>query len=295
MTPTSPTIVFFGTEWYSLIALKALVEADFNVAAVITKPDTRSGRGHKLTFPPVKVYAQEHGITVWQPLKLSEIAEDIAKLQPVFGVLVAYGKIIPQSIIDLFDPGIINLHPSLLPRWRGPSPIEAAIAHQNDQTGLSIMKLSAAMDAGPVYAQCTRSLDGHETKPELYQELFTNGSQFLVEQLPHIISGELQPVAQNDAKATYCSLLSKADSLIDPTELTAAAADAHVRAHLGFPRTRINLLGENRIVTATHVATQPETDLDVQCADGQWLIIDQLIAPSGKTLSAADFLRGQQK
>ena len=117
-----PPIIFFGTEAYSLIALKALYEAGFPIRAVITKPDMRSGRGHKLTEPPVKTFARQHDILVWQPNKLRDLTPDITALQPVAGVLVAYGKIIPQSIIDLFTPGIINLHPSLLPKWRGPSP-----------------------------------------------------------------------------------------------------------------------------------------------------------------------------
>ena len=142
------SIVFFGTEDFSLVALEALVEAGFPVEVVVTKPDMPKGRGHVLTEPLVKTFAKKHGIQVWQPAKLNDINDDIAKLNNPIGVLVSFGKIIPQKTLDLFTPGIINVHPSLLPKYRGPSPIEAAILMGDQETGVSIMRLSAQMDAG---------------------------------------------------------------------------------------------------------------------------------------------------
>jgi len=236
MTKTSPKIVFFGTENYSLITLEALVEEGFNVVCVITKPDTKRGRGHKLTEPPVKTFAKSHNIPVLQPSKVSEITDYIKQLQPVTGVLVAYGKIIPQSIIDLFTPGIINVHPSLLPKYRGPSPIESAIANRDTETGVSIMQLDSKMDAGPIYTQTRQSLTGKETKFELYDKLFHEGTSLLIKNLPNIINGSLQPTPQDDSQASYCQLLNKDDSWLDTERMTAAEAEAHVRAHLGFPR-----------------------------------------------------------
>jgi methionyl-tRNA formyltransferase len=218
-------IIFFGTEAFSADALRALIASNFNVVAVVTKPDQPKGRGHKLTEPLVKTIAREHDIPVWQPTKLADVAEQITSLQPVAGVLVSYGKIIPQSIIDLFTPGIINVHPSLLSRYRGPSPIEAAIIHHDNQTGVTIMQLSAAMDAGPIYAQHIIPLDHTETKPALYATLSHIGNQLLIDTLPDILSGALTPTPQNDADATYCSLLSKQDGLLNPAELTAALSD----------------------------------------------------------------------
>ncbi|PID33160.1 methionyl-tRNA formyltransferase [Candidatus Saccharibacteria bacterium] len=257
MNETSPKIVFFGTD-----------------------------------APPVKTFALEHDIPVWQPEKLKDVAEKIVALQPVVGVLVAYGKIIPQSIIDLFDPGIINLHPSLLPRWRGPSPIETAIAQMDQETGVSIMQLTAAMDAGPVYQQTHLPLSGRETKFELYEKLFNSGSELLCQLLPQIVSGQLQPQPQDDSQATYCQLLSKDDSLINPDELTAEQADARVRAYLGFPRSRVQVGADQLIITETHVADQPSSKLDIKCQDGRWLIIDRLVAPSGKNMPVDAYLRG---
>ena len=285
-------IIFFGTEAFSADALRALIASNFNVVAVVTKPDQPKGRGHKLTEPLVKTIAREHDIPVWQPTKLADVAEQITSLQPVAGVLVSYGKIIPQSIIDLFTPGIINVHPSLLPRYRGPSPIEAAIIHHDNQTGVTIMQLSAAMDAGPIYAQHIIPLDHTETKPALYATLSHIGNQLLIDTLPDILSDALTPTPQNDADATYCSLLSKQDGLLDPADLTAVQAEARVRAFLGFPRTRLPLGDQTLIITRAHVSKTAETPLSVQFSDGNYLAPDELIAPSGKTMTAEAFLRG---
>lgn len=289
---TTPKLIFFGTEDFSLIALRALVEADYSIAAVITKPDTKRGRGQQLTAPTVKIFAEQHGTPVWQPVKLSDIANDIRQLQPVAGVLVSYGKIIPQSILDLFTPGIINLHPSLLPRYRGPSPIESAIANRDSETGVSIMQLSSAMDAGPVYAQIAHPLDGSETQSSLYSTLGKLGAQTLLDTLPSILDGSLQPTPQDDAQATYCSLLTKDTSYILPDTQSAAEAEAMIRAYQIFPRTRYRLGEDTLIITAAHVADHAASPLDITFSDGSILAIDQLISPSGKQMPAADYLRG---
>lgn len=290
-----PPIVFFGTEEHSLITLKALYNANLPVTAVITKPDAPRGRGGKMTEPAVKTFAREHNITVWQPAKLKDVANSIKQLNNPVGVLVSYGKIIPQSIIDLFSPGIINVHPSLLPKYRGPSPIEAAMTNLDTETGVSIMQLDADMDAGPIYHQEKITLTGHESRTELYNQLFVLGSEKLIELLPRVVSGDLQPVEQNHAEATYCTLLSKKDALLDPAKLTAAQAEARVRAHLSFPRTKLAFDDLELIITAAHVANKPHTALDQQFTDGNHLIVDQLITPtSGKQMTAEAFLRGRQ-
>ena len=295
MTKTLPKIVFFGTESYSLITLKALLESNFNVICVVTKPDTKRGRGHKLVEPPVKTFAKSHNIPVLQPNKVGEITDYIKQVQPVTGILVAYGKIIPQSVIDLFTPGIINVHPSLLPKYRGPSPIESAIANQDTETGVSIMRLDDKMDAGPVYAQTRQALTGRETKPELYNQLFHDGSALLTKTLPGIVGGSLQAVPQNHSAATYCQLLNKDISHLDPETMTAAEADAHVRAYLGFPRSRLKINNAELIITKAHANTSSLSPIDVQCADGNWLVIDELISPtSGKKMTAEAFLCGHQ-
>ena len=297
MTHTSKTILFFGTDDFSAVSLRELIERGFTIGAVITKPDSRKGRGRELQAPLVKQIALQHGIPVWQPSKMSEVTPQIqafieTQQEKPIGVLVSYGKIIPQSIIDLFEPGIINLHPSLLPKYRGPSPIESAILHGDTETGISIMQLSAAMDAGPVYKQVVFSLDDTETAPALEHKLAALGAQELATILPSIISGALQPLPQHDEIATYCSLLRKEDSLINTQKLTSAQAERQVRAYLAYPKTKATIAGHSVIITKAHVSNSHDTVLDLECSDGRFLSIDELIGPSGKAMDAKAFLNG---
>lgn len=154
------------------------------------------------------------------------------------------------------------------------------------------MQLASRMDAGPVYAAAPYALDFTETRPELYDTLGTLGANLLVGVLPHIIDGSLQPVPQDDHIATYCHLLSKADSQLDPATTTPGEAEARIRAHLGFPRTRVHIGPYDLIVTKAHAVMTPKTPLDIKCQNGAFLSIDEVIAPSGRTLSASEFLRG---
>ena len=285
-------VVFFGTDDHSLISLRTLVDAGISISAVVTKPDVAKGRGKKITAPAVKTYAIAHDIPVWQPTKLKDTADDIKALGNPLGILVSYGRIIPESIIELFSPGIINVHPSLLPVYRGSSPIESAIANRDNKTGVTIMQLAKEMDAGPIYSQVLYALDGNETKPELYTTLFTLGTNLLINALPSIVSGELQPTPQDEQAATYCSMLSKQDGELDLATLTPGEAEARIRAHLGFPRSRVTVGSYSIIATKAHGVMTKETPLDLECANGAFLSIDELVAPSGKTMSGADFLRG---
>jgi len=292
MINISQPIVFFGTETFSLYSLSALIDAGYIIAAVITKPDSHKGRGQKLIEPPVKTLARKHNITVWQPTKLAELTDNIKLLDAPLGVLVSYGKIIPQSVIDLFTPGIINVHPSLLPKYRGPSPIESAIANGDQETGVSIIQLSAQMDAGPVYAYAPLELTGSETRPQLYQTLGELGAQVLLATLPDITHGVMAAQPQDDSQATYCQLLQKTDAWLQPDTQTAVEAERLVRAHLGFPKSKLHLNGHDIVILKAHVSTQQKTPLDVAFLGGAFLSIDELIGPSGKTMTAEAFLRG---
>lgn len=293
MTRTSKTVIFFGTDDFSAVSLRELIEHGFTIGAVVTKPDSRKGRGRELQPSIVKQIALKHSIPVWQPLKMNEIAEEIQKFeeQPV-GVLVSYGKIIPQSIIDLFSPGIVNVHPSLLPKYRGPSPVESAILHGDTETGVSIMQLSADMDAGPVYKQVIFSLHDTETAPDLEAKLAALGAQELVTILPSIIDGSLIPTAQDGTIATYCKLLSKEDGILQPEKLTAEQAERQVRAFVAYPKTKATIAGHSIVITKAHVANEGATLLDIQCGDGRFLSIDELISPSGRAMAAKAFLNG---
>lgn len=294
---TSKTIIFFGTDTFSASALTALIEADYTIGAVITKPDSKSGRGQHMTAPLVKQIAEKHDIPVWQPTKLIEMVDDIKALGDTVGVLSSYGRIVPQAIIDLFRPGIINIHPSLLPLYRGPSPIETAIMNGDTQTGVSIMKLTAEMDAGPIYAQELYALDGTETAPELYETLSALGGRMLIETLPAIIEGRLLPSPQANA-AIYCSLLKKEDAFLKPEAVTAVQAERQVRAYLTFPKTKILIKNKDKdetiIITKAHVAVGELSDkaYNIDFKEASVLTIDELTAPSGKRMSGKDFKNG---
>ena len=292
MNNISKTIIFFGTDDFSAVSLRSLIEAGYKIAAVVTKPDSKSGRGQHLTPPPVKLIANDHKIPVWQPQKVSEIEPEIKKIGQVAGVLASYGKIIPQSTISLFNPGIINIHPSLLPIYRGPSPIESAISNQDKQTGVSIMQLTEKMDAGPIYGQIIHELSGLETAPELYQTLAGAGSALLMNLLPFILDGSLQPVSQDEAAATYCQLLNKFDAWIRFDEIDADVAEAQIRAQLIFPKSKTQILGHDVIITKSHISNDQKSRLDIECRDGRYLSIDELIAPNGRKMSGEAFLNG---
>ncbi|MDR0397896.1 MAG: methionyl-tRNA formyltransferase [Candidatus Nomurabacteria bacterium] len=292
MIKISNKIVYFGTDKLSVRPLERLLEAGFSIEMIITKPDAPSGRGHKLVAPEVKVIGEKHGIKVLQPSKLSEMVELIKNLDNPIGVLVSYGKIVPQSIIDIFPQGIINLHPSLLPKYRGPSPVETAILNGDKTTGVSLMKLSAEMDAGPVFAQQEVQLTDDVTKAELYNQLAELGSDMLIDHLPQIVSGSLQTTPQDDSKATYCQKFNKAMSKLNVVKNTTDELLRQIRAFAGFPKSKLTLLGLECTITHAHAATEPSTELDQKCSDDKYLIIDRLIPPGGKEMTAQSFLNG---
>lgn len=288
----SASIVFFGTDDFSLIPLRDMIGAGFNIVAVVTKPDTKSGRGQKIGQPAVKRLAIKKRIPVLQPKDLSEIADLLSNMGQAAGVVVSYGKIIPIEIINIFELGMINVHPSILPHYRGPSPIESAILNGDKHTGVTIMKLTAKMDAGPIYAQEEIKLSGKETKPELRDTLSKVGSDLLIRLLPQIMDGHIKPSPQDDTKASYSKLLTKIDGNINPKTTTATQAERMVRAYLGFPKTRTNLFDRDVIITKAHIEKTSNSPADIVFYDGSVLSIDELIAPSGRKINGREFFNG---
>lgn len=302
-SPTTRRIVFFGTEEFSAASLRALLLAGFDVAAVITKPDSKKGRGHTLAPPTVKIIAKDHNIPVWQPNKLSEVTDIITDLQPATGVLVSFGKIIPQTIIDLFTPGIINVHPSRLPQYRGPSPIESALLNGDTETGVTLMSLSAQMDAGPIYGYTPVELVGTETASELYDTLGDVGARLLVQLLPAIISGDVVAAPQDDTQATYCQMIQKQDGVID-WNTPATQIERHVRAYEAWPQSRTTLNGIDVIITQAHplpllsgvpgtfeIIDETPPAIAVHTSDGS-LCIDRLKPIGKKEMPVQAFLTG---
>jgi len=291
---TLKPLVFFGTEDFSLPSLERLIADGWPIKLVVTKPDSVRGRGLKMASPKVKILAQKHSIPVLQPDKLKDIADDLNKVACDFAVLVAYGKIIPASIIDIFPGGIINIHPSLLPKLRGPAPIEGAILEGSSKTGVSLIRLSEAMDAGPIYIQTEVGLKGIETKPELYDQLSKVGANLLSENLSSIIEDHIKPVEQNETDATYTKLLSKADGMVRWDE-PAKDIERRVRAYLEFPKSRAVIGDKEVILLEVRLAKSLEDGKLVIPCYKSFLEVLKLRAPNGREMSGDDFRRGYLK
>ena len=290
-------IIFFGTEDFSAVSLQKLIDEGFEIAGIITKPDSRKGRGQKFHAPKVKQIGEKFNIPVLQPQKISEITDFVKKFEKPVGVLVSFGRIIPQEIIDLFTPAIVNVHPSLLPKYRGSSPIESAILNGDEKTGVSLMKLSKEMDAGDVYSQEEIELSKTETASDLYKTCGEIGAEMLVRDLPKIISGEIKGRKQDDSQAEYCQLLKKSDALLSQDEQTAEQAEQQIRAFEIFPKSKIKL-GEHLIIvkSAKVVSSNPENSpLTLKFAEGTFLKIERLITPNGKETAAKSFENGYLK
>lgn len=303
----SKSLVFFGTEDFSLSALKALVEHGYNVLCVVTKPDTKRGRGRKLSPPSVKIYAEENSIPVIQNASMNGIAKELANYPAEVAVLSAFGRIIPEELLEMYPVGIVNIHPSLLPRWRGASPIEQTILAGDKQAGVTLMKLVKEMDAGPVYVQKSIDLDGTENASGLYNTLGSLGANVLVESLPAIISGDLKAQEQDHSKATLAPMIKKEDGEIDWND-KAETIDRKVRAYVRWPGAKAEL-GEKRVkitngyftsgnsakgTPSGSVTAVPQAGIImVDTGSGSYCITH--LKPDGKReMSSAEFMRGNK-
>jgi methionyl-tRNA formyltransferase len=229
-------IVFAGTPDFALASLRALVEGGNAPVAVFTQPDRPAGRGKKLTASPVKRYALEQDIPVQQPASLrdAQAVERLAALDPDLLVVAAYGLILPQEVLDIPTHGCLNVHASILPRWRGAAPIQAAILAGDAQTGISLMAMEAGLDTGPVFHVEETPIREDETAGELHDRLAALGARALVGQLDAIVAGRVEPIPQDDALATYAPKIDKQDARID-WGLPAIAVARRIRAYNPFP------------------------------------------------------------
>jgi methionyl-tRNA formyltransferase len=291
-------VVFFGNERIAtgvsttIPTLQALIAAGYEVAAVVSNYEAGTSRSARQL--EVQSIANAHNIPMLLPDKPTDILEELRDFGAEIAVLVAYGRIVPQSIIDLFPRGIVNLHPSLLPLHRGPTPIESVILHGETKTGVSIMCLEAAMDAGPIYGQSEIALRGDETKQELADTLLNVGSKMLIELLPGILDGYIIAKPQNNEAATYDKLIKKEDGRIDLTK-PARVLEREIRAFAEWPKSYTTIAGTDVIITKAHIAEAAnENELAIKTGK-DYLIIDTL-KPAGKNeMTAAEFLRGYGK
>jgi methionyl-tRNA formyltransferase len=229
-------IVFAGTPDFALAALRALVESGRTPVAVLTQPDRPAGRGKKLTASPVKQYAEQHSIPVQQPVTLrdEQSAAALAALEPDVLVVAAYGLILPQAVLDIPRHGCLNVHASILPRWRGAAPIQAAILAGDAKTGISLMAMTAGLDCGPVFHIEELDIGPDETAGELHDRLAALGGEALVARLDAILAGDVGAIPQDDARATYAPKIDKQDARID-WSLPADEVARRVRAYNPFP------------------------------------------------------------
>ena len=204
-------IIFLGTPEVSAKVLETIYKAGYQIDAVITNKDMPVGRKQTLTAPPVKVFAEKNNIPVLQPEKLSEVDWQKYDLKNTLAIVVAYGKIIPQSVIDLFPLGMLNIHYSLLPKYRGASPVEQAILNGDKETGVTIQKLIFKLDAGPIISTQKYILNNEITTPELKNVLTEIGSNLLIETLPKYLTKEITPQEQDESLATHCGKIEKAE------------------------------------------------------------------------------------
>lgn len=267
-------VVFMGTPEFSVLVLSALLDAGHDVVGVYSQPDRPAGRGGRVAAPPVKSYAVERGISAFQPrsLRRDEAARrELASLAPDLIVVAAYGLILPADTLDVPRLGSLNIHPSLLPRYRGPSPVAAAILDGEPVTGVTVMKLDETMDTGPIVAQRPTPIGADETAEELTSRLFQMGAALLIEVLPRWANGELQAVPQDGSLANVTSRLSRQDGEIDwgrPAELISR----QVRAYYPWPGSFTHWEGVRLKVIE---ALEAGADSDLSASPGAVVLLDQ--------------------
>lgn len=300
-------VVFFGNERIATgvkttaPTLRMLLDEGFDVCCVVVSERGSSSRqAQELTVEKV---AHDYAIPLINTKYAPDYAAELAKLHADIGVLVAFGQIIPQLVLDIFPHGILNIHPSLLPKHRGSTPIENAILSGEAKTGVSIMKLERKMDAGPIYGQTEIKLAGDESKQSIADTLIELGGGLLAEIIPKITSGSATPLAQDESSATYDQLIIKDSGRIDPNK-SAEQLVREIRAYAEWPKSTMAIAGVEVIITSAHtVGTASEKpagtifadvkDLCLQTVSGI-LVIDSL-KPAGKPeMTAAAFLAGHR-
>lgn len=297
-------ILFMGTPDFAVASLKHLVEDGHEVCGVFTQPDKPKNRGMKMTFSPVKEYALSQNLTVYQPLKMrdGEALGIVQELQPELIVVAAYGRILPEEILNAPKYGSINVHSSLLPKYRGAAPINWAILDGCQETGVTIMYMAKELDAGDIIRTVRTDIDPDETAQELTVRLAELGAQALSETVEMLKAGTATRTPQDHSAHTYAPMLSKALSPIDWNR-TARQIHDQVRGLIPWPCAATEVGGKKVKVFKTEqgsatkaapgtVVSAGKQGIEIACGDGLTLRITQLQAEGGKRMAAADYLRG---
>ena len=298
-------VVFFGTPQFAVPSLEQLIQSAHDVVGVVTQPDRPRGRGQKVTDMPVKVTAVQHGLPVFQPARLRdpEVKETLTRWAPELGVVAAYGKILPENVLNLPRLGMINVHASLLPRYRGAAPVQRAVIDGMPETGVTIMRMVLDLDAGGMFAKVTRPIGSDETSDIVERDLAHLGASLLLHVIDDLAAGRAVEEPQNDSLSTYASKITKEEGLID---WTLAATDIHnrVRGLYPWPHAFSYLNGERLIVMRSHVAPEPTSAdpgtivdvssraISVATGHGERLAIDEVQPEGRRAMKVRDYLAG---
>lgn len=298
-------VLFMGTPDFAVPSLRSLLEDGHELVGVFTQPDKPKNRGMKLQAPPVKELALEVGIPVFQPEKMKDgtALSIIQELEPELIVVAAYGRILPRDMLDYPKFGCINVHSSLLPKYRGAAPIHWAVLNGDQESGVTIMHMAEALDAGDIISQAQTPIDPDETVGELHDRLAMMGAELLVKTVREIVSGTAKRTPQNEAEVTLAPMLSRALSSMN-WERTARELHNQVRGLTPWPSASATLSGKPYKIWKTSVLDRktdatPGTILEagnagilMACGDGTVLRIEELQAEGKRRMSASDFLRG---
>jgi methionyl-tRNA formyltransferase len=293
-----PKIIFIGTSQFAVPALENLIKNDYNIISVITAPDKPVGRKQTITPLPVKQTALKYKLPILQPEKISEISSKIATLAPDLIIVAAYGQLISKSILDIPRLGCLNLHPSLLPKYRGPSPIQTAILNGDKTTGVTIILMDEKIDHGPIISQKEITIASDENYQTLEKKLAETAADFLIEILPRYIQGEIKPQTQDESKASYTKILTRQDGQIDWSK-SAQEIERMVRAFYPWPGAwtyfnsqRVKILKAKAIEKKEIVDAKKELILPT----GEGFLLIEILQPAGKKpMTGQEFFRGHPK
>lgn len=302
-----PRVVFMGTPDFAVPSLQALAETgNYNIVSVVTQPDKPAGRGRELRPSDVKKAAQELDLPVWTPetLKRDDAVERLRAISPDVGVVAAYGEILRPNVLDIPRKGFLNVHASLLPKYRGAAPIPAAILNGDDTAGVTIMLMDEGMDTGPILAQRSIPVRPDETGGSLFERLSELGAELLLETLPRWLENDITPRAQDDDNATVTRMLKKEDGRID-WSAPAVQLERQIRAYTPWPGSFTTWDNKRLKIVEAHVAdvasndvapgTVQMLDAGVAVATGAgWLVLDKIQLAGKNVVTAEEFVNGYQ-